>query len=157
MARPEDIDKRWDGVPALPTWENAKATGSTWGYGGTVDMVRTVMRTSGYPEDKLVFVEGMVEDTIPGTMAERLCLLRLDTDLYKSTYHELKHLYPTLSSGGILILDDYGHFQGARAGGPVCRREQAEDFSEPDRLQYPSGGEALSRPSPKTGTNRFRS
>ena len=57
----------------------------------------------------------MVENTIPGTMAERLSLLRLDTDLYRSTYHELVHLYPTLSSGGILILDDYGYFQGARA------------------------------------------
>ena len=47
-------------------------------------------------------------------MAEQLSLLRLDTDFYKSTYHELKHLYPTLSSGGILIIDDYGYFQGAR-------------------------------------------
>jgi O-methyltransferase len=125
MVKPEDIDKRWDGVPALPTWENAQAKGPTWenaqakgtnwGYGGTVEMVLAVMRSSGYPEDKFVFVEGMVENTIPGTMAERLSLLRLDTDLYRSTYHELVHLYPTLSSGGILILDDYGYFQGARA------------------------------------------
>ena len=115
MAKPEEIDKRYDGIPALPTYEDFKAQGKNWGYGGTAEMVRKVMRTSGYPEDKMVFVEGMVEDTIPGTMAERLSLLRLDTDLYRSTYHELKHLYPTLSSGGILILDDYGYFQGARA------------------------------------------
>jgi len=114
MPRPDDVDKRWDGIPALPTWERVKAEGGTWGYGGTVDMVKLVMRTSGYPEDKLVFVEGMVEDTIPGAMAEQLSLLRLDTDFYKSTYHELVHLYPTLSSGGILIIDDYGHYQGAR-------------------------------------------
>jgi hypothetical protein len=115
MAKPEEIDKRYDGVPALPTYEDFKAQGKNWGYGGTAEMVRTVMRTSGYPEDKMVFVEGMVEDTIPGTMAERLSLLRLDTDLYRSTYHELKHLYPSLSSGGILIIDDYGYYQGARA------------------------------------------
>lgn len=114
MPKPDDVDKRWDGIPTLPTWENAQAEGRTWGYGGTVDMVRQVMRTSGYPENKLVFVEGLVEDTTPGTMAEQLCLLRLDTDFYKSTYHELMHLYPTLSSGGILIIDDYGQYQGAR-------------------------------------------
>jgi len=40
--------------------------------------------------------------------------LRLDTDWYASTYHELVHLYPILSSGGILIIDDYGWCRGAR-------------------------------------------
>jgi hypothetical protein len=115
MPKPDEIDKRWDGVPALSTWENYTAHGKPWGYGGTVDIVRDVMRASAYPDDKLIFVEGMVEDTLPGTRAEQLSLLRLDTDLYKSTYHELVHLYPTLASGGILIIDDYGYFQGARA------------------------------------------
>jgi len=74
-----------------------------------------VMAASNYPEDKLVFVEGMVEDTVPGQAADQLSLLRLDTDLYKSTYHELVHLYPRLATGGILIIDDYGYFQGSRA------------------------------------------
>jgi hypothetical protein len=45
---------------------------------------------------------------------ERIALLRLDTDWYESTRHELEHLYPLLAPGGILILDDYGHFRGAR-------------------------------------------
>lgn len=115
MPRPDDIDKRWDGVPALPTWESFTAGGKPWGYGGTVDMVRKVMGASNYPEDKLVFVEGMVENTIPSQMSDQLSLLRLDTDLYKSTYHELVHLYPKLSQGGMLIIDDYGFYQGSRA------------------------------------------
>ena len=114
MPRPDDVDKRWDGVPALPTWEKFTANGQAWGYGGTVEIVQEVMRTSQYPEDKLVFVKGMVEDTIPGQMPGQLSLLRLDTDLYKSTYHELVHLYPRLNSGGVLIIDDYGFYQGAR-------------------------------------------
>jgi O-methyltransferase len=114
MPRPDDVDKRWDGVPALPTWENFTTSGRQWGYGGTVEMVQEVMRASNYPQDKLIFVKGMVEDTIPGQMADRLSLLRLDTDFYKSTHHELVHLYPTLSSGGILIIDDYGFYQGSR-------------------------------------------
>lgn len=115
MPQPEDVDKRWDGIPALPTWQSATASGERWGFGGTLETVRSVMAASSYPEDKLVFVEGMVEDTVPGQAADQLSLLRLDTDLYKSTYHELVHLYPRLASGGILIIDDYGYFQGSRA------------------------------------------
>ena len=57
----------------------------------------------------MTFVKGKVEDTIPGTIPDRIALLRLDTDFYESTYYELCHLYPRLSSGGVLILDDYGH------------------------------------------------
>lgn len=70
--------------------------------------------SSGYPKDKFVFVEGKVEDTIPATRPEQISLLRLDTDLYRSPYHELVHLYPLIAPGGILIIDDYGAFQGAK-------------------------------------------
>lgn len=73
-----------------------------------------MVSSSGYPVDKLMFVEGMVEDTLPATRPEQISLLRLDTDLYSSTYHELVHLYPLLAVGGILIIDDYGAFQGAK-------------------------------------------
>jgi len=114
MPRPDEVDKRWDGGDPLPTWEIAQNEGRRWGFGGTLEMVQEVMRAAAYPEDKLIFVQGMVEDTIPAQMASELALLRLDTDFYKSTYHELVHLYPTLVSGGILIIDDYGHYQGAK-------------------------------------------
>ena len=60
------------------------------------------------------FVKGMVEDTIPAAAPQRLALLRLDTDWYASTKHELEHLFPRLSVHGVLVLDDYGHFKGAR-------------------------------------------
>jgi len=60
-------------------------------------------------------VKGAVEDTIPGESPPLpLALLRLDTDWYESTKHELVHLFPLLHQGGILIVDDYGHWQGAR-------------------------------------------
>ena len=57
---------------------------------------------------------GDVEETLPARAPERLALLRLDTDWYESTRHELRHLYPRLASGGVLIVDDYGHWDGAR-------------------------------------------
>jgi O-methyltransferase len=112
--RPEPIDARWDGVPALPTWEHHHRTGGRWCFGGTRDHVRSVVTSSGYPEDRFVFVEGLVENTLPAQRPETISLLRLDTDLYRSTYHELVHLYPSLTVGGILMIDDYGAFQGAK-------------------------------------------
>ena len=71
-------------------------------------------RVTGYPRERIRLVKGKVEDAIPGTIAERIALLRLDTDWYESTKHELTHLYPRLSRNGVLIIDDYGHWQGAR-------------------------------------------
>src|SRR5437867_1862945 len=55
-----------------------------------------------------------VEDTIPQHAPERIALLRLDTDWYESTKHELEHLYPRLAPHGVLIIDDYGHWVGAK-------------------------------------------
>ena len=57
-------------------------------------------RSSGYPADQFVFVEGMVEETLPATRPEAISLLRLDTDLYRSTYHELRASVPAAFSGG---------------------------------------------------------
>src|SRR5205085_2586157 len=79
--------------------------------GGAV--LATVL-SSGYPAERLHFVAGRVEDTIPAQAPDRLALLRLDTDWYESTRHELEHLYPRLAEGGVLIIDDYGHWDGAR-------------------------------------------
>ena len=62
----------------------------------------------GYPRERLHFVQGPVEETLPGSAPESIALLRLDTDWYSSTKHELEHLYPRLVPGGVLIIDDYG-------------------------------------------------
>ncbi len=67
-----------------------------------------------YPADRVHFVRGRVEQTIPEGAPERISLLRLDTDWYESTMHELVHLYPRLSPGGVVIIDDYGYWEGAR-------------------------------------------
>jgi O-methyltransferase len=80
----------------------------------SLEDVRRNMQTCAYPTSRIKFVMGPVEKTIPGEMPERIALLRLDTDWYESTRHELINLYPRLSPGGILIIDDYGHWQGAQ-------------------------------------------
>lgn len=84
-----------------------------WAY-APIDTVRRNMASTGYPEGQVNYVVGPVEETIPATMPESIALLRLDTDWYVSTCHELEHLFPRLVKGGVLIIDDYGHWQGAR-------------------------------------------
>jgi hypothetical protein len=64
-----------------------------------------------------------VEDTIPREAPAEIAILRLDTDWYESTKLELIHLYPKLSIGGILIVDDYGHWEGARRAADEYIRE----------------------------------
>jgi hypothetical protein len=82
-------------------------------YGPLAAVQRTVEST-GYPRERLHFVKGLVETTVPAQAPEQIALLRLDTDWYESTRHELEQLYPRLVTGGVLIIDDYGQYAGAR-------------------------------------------
>jgi O-methyltransferase len=79
-----------------------------------LDEVQANMLDLGYPNERIHFVEGPVEETLPARAPDEIALLRLDTDWYSSTKHELVHLYPRLAPGGVLILDDYAYWQGAR-------------------------------------------
>ncbi len=82
--------------------------------GAPLEGVKNVMYATGYPEEKIHFIQGRVEETIPAHAPDSIALLRLDTDWYESTQHELVHLYPRLSHGGVIVIDDYGHWQGCR-------------------------------------------
>jgi O-methyltransferase len=79
-----------------------------------IEEVQQNLRRTHYPKERIHFVKGMVEKTIPQNAPEAIAVLRLDTDWYESTRHELDHLFPRLSVGGILIIDDYGVWAGAR-------------------------------------------
>lgn len=92
----------------------ARADGSSDWIRVGLDEVRENVSRCGYPMDRVRFVKGRVEDTIPAQIPDRIALLRLDTDWYASTLHELEHLFPRLQEGGILIIDDYGAWEGAR-------------------------------------------
>ena len=119
MTQPGEEDTSPLEQPALETWRSAQEKGETaWSYlfdeSFNEDTVRANVLSSGYPAERLHFVRGPVEETIPGTVPDRIALLRLDTDWYESTRHELEHLFPRLVPGGVLIVDDYGHWEGAR-------------------------------------------
>jgi hypothetical protein len=114
MTEPDqEVDLDSYGNNATNDWLEVQRRGVKWSY-APIEEVRDVIAGSGYPMDKVVFVKGPVEDTIPATVPDRISLLRLDTDWYSSTKHEIEHLYPRLSMHGVLLLDDYGHYQGAR-------------------------------------------
>lgn len=79
-----------------------------------LEEVRKAMSLTGYPEDQLKFVPGDVMKTLGESTPQKIALLRLDTDWYESTRRELEILYPLVSPGGFVIIDDYGHFTGAK-------------------------------------------
>lgn len=79
-----------------------------------LDEVHANVLSTGYPESALRFVKGDVDVTLRETVPEEIALLRLDTDWYQSTRTSLEVLFPKLAIGGVCILDDYGHWGGAR-------------------------------------------
>jgi O-methyltransferase len=118
MTEPTPEDTSPFHAPAEEIWR--QSGGRPWGdslFDGETNSeaaVRGMLESTGYPTGLIEFVRGPVEETLPASAPERLALLRLDTDWYESTRHELEHLYPRLVTGGVLIIDDYGHWEGAR-------------------------------------------
>jgi O-methyltransferase len=113
MTPPTDEDVRRTGERAADLLDAQARDADVWAI-ASLDDVRDAMLSVGYPEERIHFVQGPVEETLPGHAPEQIALLRLDTDWYASTKHELVHLYPRLQNGGVLLLDDYGYWQGAR-------------------------------------------
>lgn len=123
MSSPTEHDRSLDGVAAVQQLNQEQRGTGIWCYASMED-VRYNLLSTGYPSDKIHFIKGKVEDTIPDVIPSHLSLLRLDTDWYESTKHELTHLFPKLDSSGVLIIDDYGHWQGARSAVDEYFREQ---------------------------------
>jgi O-methyltransferase len=112
MPGPGDRDESspYDGYSIHRRWKRA---GANWNR-VSADTVRSAVESTGYPPERIRLVPGRVEETLPRQAPERVALLRMDTDWHASTRHQLEHLYPRLSLGGVLIVDDYGHYAGAR-------------------------------------------
>ena len=115
MPPPSDNDRSLDGRSARQVLEaETKADPRSVWCVAPLEGVQRAIASVGYDSSLTHFVKGRVEDTIPAQAPQRIALLRLDTDWYESTRHELEHLFPRLSVGGVLIIDDYGHWHGAR-------------------------------------------
>ena len=106
---------------------------NVWAYASREDVENNIREFAGHEfagdPDHFKLVEGKVEDTIPAVMPDSIAILRLDTDWYESTKHELEHLYDKLNKGGVLLIDDYGVWKG-------CRKAVDEFFADKEEKPY---------------------
>ena len=117
MTAPTDDDRRVDDGTAADGEFRANDRGShnAWCY-ASLDDVRANFEQAGLLTGDVRFVVGDVLKTleIHENLPDRIAVLRLDTDWYESTKRELEVLYPRLAPGGVLIVDDYGHWAGSK-------------------------------------------
>lgn len=113
MTPPTAEDLRRDGRPAQELLDAQGKDRPIWAVASLED-VQAGFENVPYPKERVHYVRGRVEDTVPAQAPEQIAILRLDTDWYASTKHELEHLYSRLVSGGVLLIDDYGYWQGSR-------------------------------------------
>ncbi|MER6194821.1 TylF/MycF/NovP-related O-methyltransferase [Streptomyces cyaneofuscatus] len=113
MTPPTAEDLRRDGRPAQELLDSQGKDRPIWAVASLED-VQAGFENVPYPKERVHYVRGRVEDTVPAQAPEQIAILRLDTDWYASTKHELEHLYSRLVSGGVLLIDDYGYWQGSR-------------------------------------------
>ncbi len=118
MSKPAEHDEDIQGVSAESLWgkkeANLAADAPPWLCLAQQSEVELNLSSTGYPTENFVLVKGKVEETIPRHAPPKIALLRLDTDWYESTKHELEHLFPLLAKNGVLILDDYGYWRGSK-------------------------------------------
>lgn len=125
MTKPTAVDVSIRGNSKLDDWNRDPAAAQE-GAAVSLEAVQENMRRTGYDETRIHYLKGPVEQTLPGPIPDKISILRLDTDWYESTKHELETLWDRVLPGGVVIVDDYGEFEGARkavdeffAGSPV--------------------------------------
>jgi O-methyltransferase len=94
-----------------------------------VEKVRANFARYGLLDEQVCFLEGWFRDTLPSAPIKQLAVLRLDGDLYESTWIALESLYPKVSRGGYVIIDDYGAM-------PVCR-QAVDEYRRQERIREP--------------------
>jgi hypothetical protein len=114
MSEPTERDVDVSGTRVADNWARHRKQDGPIFARASLDEVKANMASTGIAPERVRYVQGKVEETIPGAAPEQIALLRLDTDWYESTRHELEHLWPRVVPGGVLIVDDYGHWAGAR-------------------------------------------
>ena len=116
MANPSIYDENILNQNATSELKNIKKQENKkdiWAYSPLSYVKKNIEKTN-IKNENVLFVKGLVEETLIDQKPEKISLLRLDTDFYESTKIELEKLYPLLEVGGILIIDDYGHWKGCK-------------------------------------------
>lgn len=130
MSEPIEIDKSIRGESAIKAFEEKNKIWNKIECLSPIEEVKKNIYATEYNKSKINFIKGKVEETISNEeRPENIALLRLDTDWYESTKHELEYLFPQLVKGGVLIIDDYGHWEG-------CKKAVDEYFKENNIKMY---------------------
>jgi hypothetical protein len=116
MTQPTAVDINFRGEPAAAKFRlSERSDHNEWCF-SPIEEVKANFANAGLLTDQVRFIKGDVAKTLSGSgeLPAAIAILRLDTDWYESTKVELEALYPRLVPGGVLIIDDYGHWGGAR-------------------------------------------
>ncbi len=100
----------------------------------SLEQVRTNFERYDLADNQVRFLKGWFRDTLPNVDIRKLAVIRLDGDMYESTMDALNNLYPKLSAGGFLIVDDYGAVPACRSAIHDYRKEHriAEEIHQID-------------------------
>lgn len=129
MTEATNLDNDPSGVNAQSLLEKtSKGDGNNIWCVADIQDVSTNIALTGYPVERVKLVKGDVLETLLSeeNIPDQIAILRLDTDWYESTKIELEILFPRLVSGGVCIVDDYGHWSGAR--------KAVDDYLEDNQL-----------------------
>jgi hypothetical protein len=113
MPEPTEADVSFWGSRPFESKEKDRNVGERH-LQASLDDVRRALYSVGYPKNKIHFIKGRIEETVPSVIPDKISFLRLDTCFYESTNHELVHFFPRISKRGILHVDDYGLWKGCR-------------------------------------------
>jgi hypothetical protein len=115
MTAPTDDDiSPWDRASALKFWKkNQTQDVNKWCY-APIEEVKENLASTSYPMERTKFVKGDVIETLKTSIPDKIAVLRLDTDWYESTRAELEVLFPRLVKGGVILIDDYGAWEGCK-------------------------------------------
>ncbi len=117
ITRNDAILYSWNKEETYNYWKNNIIDENTnnWIY-YSLDTVKNRLNSTGYPQDKLHYIVGDVMNTLKdkSNIPDKIAILRLDTDWYESSKFELEQLYDNVVDGGVIIFDDYFHWEGQR-------------------------------------------
>jgi hypothetical protein len=116
MTKPTDLDSK-QGTQTLASdilASTPMSNGENVWARASLENVTQMLSSLDYPIQNFHLIKGDVLETLDDSLPESISLLRLDTDWYESTKKELEELYPLVAIGGVVIIDDYGHWSGSK-------------------------------------------